>query len=223
MIDSAAHSFDLVPEAYRRRRSLVSLLKRFALAGVSVVALMGFAAAGLNQQSSKLQADIEQLRLQQDLDRQQQQHVSDLNASVATQRERWQLLEGLRSGLSAAEVMTSIEAALPAERVWLTEWAFRRAGIVTNDEPEPRPPSYFVRLESKPTDPWQAVTHMTLTGQAVDHKALSEFASELLNTPSVADVRIQRTLRGRGRDGGVIAFEVAVSVQTSIDLSRIDA
>lgn len=223
MTVSEPHSFDLVPEAYRRRRSLMLLLKRFAGSAVCIIGLMVIVAAALGQQSAQLESDIEQLRLQQDLDRQQQQHVSDLNASVSTQRERWQLLEGLRSGLSAAEVMSSVEAALPAERVWLTEWAFRRAGIVTNDEPEPRPPSYFVRLESKSSDPWQAVTHMTLTGQAVDHKALSEFASELLRTPSVADVRIQRTLRGRGRDGSVIAFEVAVSVQTSIDLSEVGA
>ena len=110
------------------------------------------------------------------------------------------------------DLVGAIESARTNDDVRFESWHFRRAGILTEDEPEARPPSYFV-VADRPEDfpkSWESMTHMTIHGEAKDHSALSLFVQRLFAQPNIDDVRIQRssqTLTG-------VAFHLAVVVRT---------
>lgn len=215
----SATSFDLIPESYRQRlqnrkraRLLIGAGLVIAAVGVSSWGLLAWSTANLN-------AEIADLEQRQVLSRQQQTQLTGMNETLAGLQRRWHLLEGLRSGMPAANVMSAVENALPQDQVWFTDWRFLRAGIVTSKQPDPRPPSYFIRIDSaEPIDQWQALTHMKISGQATDHEALSQFARALLGQPGVADVAVQRTstTRSKGAEQKLINFELAVHIRAGV-------
>ncbi len=215
----SATSFDLIPDSYRARQQSGKRLRAFSACalfiGLCCVGAWGY----LSWMTSSLNSDIAELERKQTLSRQQQSQLASLNDELANLQQRWHLLEGLRSGMPAAMVMTSVENALPADEVWFTEWRFLRAGIVTDKQPDPQPPSYFIRLDSaEPIDEWRALTHMRISGQARDHAALSDFARALLSQPGVADVAVQRTSTKQARldEPRLINFELAVHIRAEV-------
>ncbi|MCR9277776.1 MAG: hypothetical protein NXH85_07345 [Pseudomonadaceae bacterium] len=215
----SATSFDLIPESYRvqqRTKKRLRIMSAGALAiGLACVSVWGY----LSWLTSSLNTEIAELERKQTLSRQQQTQLAALNDDLAGLQRRWHLLEGLRSGMPAATVMSSVENALPADEVWFTQWRFLRAGIVTEKQPDPQPPSYFIRLDSaEPIDAWRALTHMRISGQARDHAALSDFARALLNQPGVADVAVQRTStkQARSDEPRLINFELAVHIRADV-------
>lgn len=215
----SATAFDLIPATYRQRLQTRRQLRLFGFVAVAAIGLCVGSAGVLAWTTNGLNSDITQLEQRQSLSRQQEAQLADMNASLAELQRRWHLLEGLRSGMPAAAVMAAVENALPVDEVWFTDWRFLRAGIVTEKQTDPRPPSYFIRLESaEPIDQWQALTHMKISGQATDHEALSKFARSLLKQPGVADVAVQRTSTARSRDSQhqPINFELAVHIRAVV-------
>jgi len=217
------YSFDLIPPEYRENQTRRLIIKRFLAAFAGLLLLAGAGLAYLHHSSSSLTTMLEQLKQQQQVSVQQQKTLTQLNQQLAELQRREALLLGLRSGVEVPGVMTAVELSIPKGSVWLKQWHFIRSGIVTESQPDPRPPSYFVRMEEpEPLDKWQALTHMSMHGQATDHQALSSFTRSLLQQTGVSDVTVQRTSSTNSmapdqtREQGYIDFEVKVLVKTEV-------
>lgn len=210
--------FNLIPASYLSRRERVAFLRNMGILYASVIvcfalvwgALKGFTIAG--------QDELAELQRQQNVSSVERAELTALAAEHSELERKWQLLQSLRSGLSAEALVLSVEGALPVDQVWFTDWRFRREGIVTPEQSTPRPPSYFVQADSsEDLASWQMQTQMTVRGQARDHSALSIFSRSLLALPHVHEVKLQRTaLAARQNDGPrLVNFELIIVIKSN--------
>ena len=205
--------FNLIPPSYQQR--LVRLrMMRYVAVGCACTLLVGLAAsAGLSVWVDSVRADVAVLEQQREVSARQRQTIASLNKQKQELDQQWRLLEGLRSGMPAKQMMENVQAALQGDGVWFVDWRLRRAGIVTEKAPGKNQPGYFiiVKQQGKAED-WRAATHMTIKGQAQDHSLLSEFAQRLLEQPDIEDVRVQRTAQsfGRNRKPVAVDFDLAI-------------
>ncbi len=209
--------FNLVPEEFRTREKKRSAL---TLTGVGLAAVLVLSGAAYLAAASMLDSrgeEVQMLRQQKALSVQQQQKLTELQRRKEKLQTDMRLLSSLRSGATMPELVAAIEQALPGDEVRFENWQFRRAGIRTEDEPEARPPSYFILANRDEDFPrmWESMTHMTIQGVAKDHGALSRFVQRLFQQPNIDDVRIQRSEQGLHG----VTFHVAVVVRSAEDFS----
>jgi hypothetical protein len=209
--------FNLIPASYEARLARLAMT-RFAGA-VCVIALVAgvLAYVSLVRWATTLNDEVAQLQAKQAVSSQQRNTITQLLASKKDLDQQWYLLENLRSGMPAKQLMESVQAALRENEVWFEEWRLRRAGIETQPEPTANQPGYFIIVKKSGTsEDWRSLTHMTVTGQAVDHSKLSEFAQRLLEHPDIEDVRVQRTAQSFDRDRNPVSvkFDLAIVLST---------
>lgn len=187
---------DLIPAVYRKRRQLMRWLK---VAGVSlmgltlsITGLFGF----LRMEANKLDMEIRKLQLQEAITTQQRDELERLNARFLDLTQQHDLLAGLRGGAAAGKMFATVDRAMADAEVWFTDWNFRRAGTATDTDPEAVHTGYFIVI---PTDQpnkkeaWTIETQMKISGAALDHSALSQFVSNLIDQPEIQNVRVVRT------------------------------
>ena len=210
--------FNLVPASYQQRL-LRWRLQRMAAVAVGVLVLLSVGAyAALAQWSNNLADEVARLQQEQAVSARQSSLIAELNARKLELDQQWHLLESLRSGMPAKEMMEAVQSALRGNEVWFLDWRLRRAGIVTEKETAPNQPGYFIIVKQPGDDEdWRAATHMTIAGQAWDHSKLSDFAQRLLQHPQIQDVRVQRTSQtiGRDRQAAAVNFDLAVVFRSS--------
>ncbi len=209
--------FNLIPADYVAKQQKRRFLK-LAMLGFVGGALLSALGYGFTAQHLNLQATtLAELREQRALSLRQQQRLSALQTEKQSLQRQALLLESLRSGASMPTFIQTLEQAIEHTQVWFVNWQFIRAGIVVEDDPQVRAPSYFVMVDTdtKLPEKWHNLTRMTIQGEARDHAALSNFVQRLFQHPTVDDVRVQRSAQGKHG----ITFRLAVVVKTERGLS----
>lgn len=206
---------DLIPADYRRSRWLRVWLRHMIIAGVVVAITPLLAFAGLSQQVAKLRAEVNLLEEQRAVTAQQRNDLEALSGRKDRLDQQLSMLNSLRSGAPARTVFVAIDKALADSEVWFLNWQFRRAGVmVPESQAAGVETGYFIVVpESAPSDreqAWMVETHMTITGQARDHEALSRFVNGLYAQSAVVDVKVQNTELSQRNQRDVVQFEVAV-------------
>ncbi len=204
--------FNLIPldfvEAQRKRHTAVVLACALALSALLCGGGWWFWQRLLEQ----AEAEVVRLSEQRELSLQQQQRLGQLTQKKNDLEQQILLLNSLRAGAPLGELTQTIESAVNDTDVWFVSWDFRRQGIVVEDDPIPRSPSYFIMADNAKAFPkrWEHMTHMNVRGEARDHAALSTFVQRLFAHPTVDDVRVQRS----ERDDVGVRFHLAVVVRT---------
>ncbi len=207
-------SIDLVPADYRE-----GLARRHRLQGavwlvlcLAVAAVLG--TVGLRSASRSLQAETERLRTEYALSAQQREQLEVLDGRLAALEEEWTLLRGLRSGAAAEDLFVIVDRALPGGDVWFVNWQFRRAGVIAPQSPRTVNTGYFIVVpaDQSATAPeaWQVKTHMSISGQARDHAALSRFVRGLYEQPEIREVKVNNTRVRQYANSTVVDFDMAV-------------
>jgi hypothetical protein len=190
-------SIDLIPtdyrDALRRRRRAVAAGTVTALACAGLLA----GALHLHSAAAAMRARSDDIRTALAVDARQREQLAQSDERLKALDEEWTLLQGLRSGAAAEDLFRIIDAALPGDDVWFTEWRFARAGVIAPPSAKTVNSGYFIIVpagqgtEAQPR--WQVLTHMDITGEARNHAALSRFVRGLFAQPQIQDVKVNRT------------------------------
>ena len=195
---------------------LQSRVKRMAMVLVSLVLAAAGVFAVFNRLDAGVDNEIATLQEQQAITTQQREALTQLNETRDSLDQQLALLNGLRSGASAATMFLTIERSLKAGEVWFQDWQFQRAGSAVAEPAEPASNGYFIVMANgsgSPHEAWKIETHMTIRGQARDHSALSRFVRRLYEQPEIQDIRILNTSLASNRE--FVDFNLAVTVNTS--------
>lgn len=188
---------DLIPEEFLRKR----LFQRWLTLAVSTAITLSVVLLGssfyLYQANQKTSDGIVVLQAQRDISTENRKQLVALNLEKSNLKQQLNLLTGLRSGASAEQMFVTIDRALPGPDVWITDWKFRRAGTPVEDKTETVNTGYFIVIpagsRTRKEETWKIDTKMKIRGQAMDHKAMSEFVINLTRQPEIEDVRIVST------------------------------
>lgn len=209
---------DLIPDEYRYWLWQLGWLKRSA---VGLCATLLLATAGycyLDVYAASTQKKLQALQQQQAITQQQQQELEQLSNSKAELARQWTLLNGLRGGTSVESILTVIDRALVDQQVWFLDWEFARAGHAAKQRRQTSNTGFFVvatgnnRGEPGMPERWQVDTHISITGQALDHAAFSGFVRRLLEQAEIADVKVVKTALSRINDINIVDFDIAILV-----------
>ena len=206
---------DLIPQDYRTRIWLHSRVKRTAVAMITMVVVAASAFAVFNYLAIRIDKDISVLQKQQAISTQQRDALTQLNEKKNDLDSQLTLLGGLRSGISAPAMFTTIDRAMVDGEIWFQDWEFKRAGSVVKKTAEPVSNGYFIIMPAsgnKDEETWKIETHMTIRGQVRDHSALSRFVRRLFEQPEIEDIRILNTSLTGNRE--FVNFNLAVTVNT---------
>jgi len=214
------NNIDLIPNDYRewlqQRRMLVS----HAIAFVVVFALVVAAGAALSRATAGINAEIAQLRSDNAITQQQQQQLEVLRAQKAEYERQWSLLRGLRAAAALEDVFRIVDDSIIDEELWFIDWSFRRAGIIVDGEQRGIETGYFIIVpaEGQGVEDTRFVveTHMTIRGQARDHRALSRFVRALYRQELIADVSVRKTSQVDFADGKVVDFDITVVLNSAV-------
>jgi len=214
---------DLIPQDYRswlrQRAMLRQYVIVFAVLNVLVLASSGV----LAQLSKKATGMVRDLQSQSAITEQQQDQLEQLRIQQAEYERRWSLLRGLRAGAAVEDIFKIIDEALSSKDLWFVDWDFRRAGVVVDGETRDVETGYFlIVLEDgsyNDNTEWQVETHMTVSGQARDHQALSTFVRALFEQQSIKDVSVQKTSLTDYANGRVVEFELTIILNSAVEVS----
>lgn len=206
---------DLIPADYRRARWFRAWSKKMLVSTGALATLCVLAFAALSLQVSQLRDEAALLEQQRAVTAQQREDLEALNRQRTSLGQQLSLLSSLRSGAPAQSVFLAIDEALADAEVWFVNWQFRRAGVmVPESQAAGVETGYFIvvpELEaSEGEQGWLVETHMTISGQARDHEALSRFVSGLYAQPAVVNVSVQRTELSQLSSRDVVKFDLAV-------------
>lgn len=209
---------DLIPAAYRRQLAIGKWLRLSAMLTVLVsIAVVG-ATVFLGLRSDAIEGEIDRLQAEKAISTQQRAELEQLAARKAELTQRLELLAGLRGGSAAMQMFMTVDHAVNPGRVWFTDWRFRRAGTKTDVDPATVDAGYFIIVKSGPhehEETWLIETAMKINGEALDHAALSEFVSELVDQPEIQSVRVVRTETVSVHQRALVRFSLDVLVATN--------
>jgi hypothetical protein len=208
---------DLIPASYRRAQARVlwTRLLLGALGGVVLGTVVAWLALGAT--IADIRAETARLQTQQAISAQESEQLASLTATSDNYQRQLQLLKGLRSGTAATNLFLVMDDALVGDDVWFTNWQFRRAGVTTPDGKALEASYFIVVPEGAPApESWQVETHMTITGQAENYSALSEFVKRLLSHPEIATVRVRRSELQRYEPRTIVDFDLAVVINRKV-------
>lgn len=206
---------DLIPHAYRRRRQMIRWLRVSGVLTLLISAAVLAATLSLRLRTDVLEESLQRLQAQKAISAQQRKQLETLNARKRELVQQLDLLAGLRGGAAAEQMFVTVDRAVTPGRVWFTDWRFRRAGTKTDADPEAVDTGYFIVV--KPGRPakreaWMIETEMNIDGEAIDHAALSEFVSRLVDQPEIKSVRVVRTETVKRSERPLVRFNLDVLV-----------
>ena len=209
---------DLIPSDYRRRLQQQSMLRSYGIGLIAVNAAIVALALGIMQSVKAKQDEATALRTANALTRHQQEQLDQLRAQRSGYEEQWSLLRGLRAGAEIEDIFELVDRSLVDDRLWFSAWSFRRAGVVTDGAPRGTETGYFVIVDPEQAgdDPAMKVeTHMSISGQASDHQALSRFVRNLFEQPDVKDVSVQKTSQSSIGTTRIVEFDLTVVLNSA--------
>ena len=210
---------DLVPADYRDARRLRRWLRIFALAQGSVLLILALAKAAFVYGEASRRREIEALQVAEQVARDSQARLEQLDAQREVAERRLSILNGLRGGISSDAVFGAVDAALD-EGIWFLDWTFSRAGQLVESESRTERAGYFLVIPLEGEDEaydgraWRLETHMEIRGRSLDHSTLARFVGRLLDQDRIEQVRIVSTRSHSIGRREVVAFELAVIVST---------
>lgn len=210
---------DLIPAAYRERNRIIRFLRAAGLLTLVVFVGLLVGTLMLKLQADRLDLDVERLQAEKAISTQQRGELQTLNARKAELVQQLDLLAGLRGGSAAKQMFVTVDRAVQPGRVWFTDWRFRRAGTKTDADPETVETGYFIVV--KPGQPsrkeaWMIETAMNISGEAMDHAALSDFVSTLVDQPEIQSVRVVSTETIKLLDRPLVRFSLDVLVASGV-------
>jgi hypothetical protein len=191
------NEIDLIPLFYRKRMLFTKWLKQavLALMAATVVIVAGF--LFLRATTEEIEGQLSKLQSQKKISTQQRNELEKLNTRKKGLNQQLDLLAGLRSGLAVEQILVAVDNALSEKSVWLTNWRFRRAGTVVEKDTKAVNTGYFIVIPNgerpQEEEAWKIETTMAVQGQALDHSALSDFVSKLIEQPEIQAVRVMST------------------------------
>ncbi|MDJ0739701.1 MAG: hypothetical protein QNJ91_08285 [Gammaproteobacteria bacterium] len=209
---------DLIPAAYRRRGTLRRWLRGSGVLLLLLSLLLIGSSATLRMHAERLEDEVARLQQQKAISAQQRQDLERLNARKTELRQQLDLLAGLRGGAAADRMFVTVDRAIRPGRVWFTDWRFRRAGTKTDRDPDTVDTGYFIvvkRGQPGKKEAWMIETEMKIDGEALDHAALSEFVSNLVDQPEIQSVRVVRTETIRLNDRPLVRFSLDILVASA--------
>ncbi len=213
---------DLIPQDYRNWLKQRWMFRQYIIA-FAVLNLLVLTSSGVLAQMSKSAMEtVRELQSQSAITEQQQVQLEQLREQQNEYERRWSLLRGLRAGAAVEDIFRIIDRSLTNNDLWFVDWRFRRAGVVVDGETRDVETGYFlIVLEDgsyNGNTEWQVETHMTVTGQARDHQALSNFVRALFEQDSIRDVSVQKTSLIDYAGGRVVEFELTIILNSAIEV-----
>lgn len=210
---------DLIPADYRRRLGQRRLLTVSAIVAAVVAVLIVGAAEWVRAETARVRSLATALRNSNAITQQQHAELERLQAQESELQRQWSLLRGLRAGAAVEDIYGIIDEALVAGDLWFVDWSFRRAGVVVDGEQRGVETGYFVVVpadaEGASGDRFEVETHMSIHGQARDHRALSAFVRALFEHSHIKDVSLQKTERIDYAGGTVVDFNLTVVLHSA--------
>ncbi len=206
---------DLVPGVFRKRQLFNHGLKQWGITLIVLTLLVLGAFVWLHEETAKVDLQLQQLQSQKAISTQQRSDLEKLNSRKKDLKQQLDLLAGLRSGVAAEQMFTTIDRALASGDVWFTNWRFRRAGTPAEKTRNEVGTGYFVVIpngKNNREETWKIETHMTIDGGALDHAALSHFVSSLIEQPEIKRVRVLRSELARHNRNKLVEFSLEVVV-----------
>ena len=173
--------------------------------------------SGQLEATGRVRERVATLQSQNAITQQQQAELERLNARQAEFERQWSLLRSLRAGVAVEDIFQIIDRALQGNELWFNDWTFRRAGVVVDGERSVDTGYFIVVPANGQSDgEWQVETHMTISGQAEDHQALSTFVRALFEQQDVRDVNVHKTTMINYGVGRVVDFDMTVVLNSAM-------
>jgi hypothetical protein len=210
---------DLIPNEYRLWLWQLRWLKGFgiALALLVIVFITGYVLTA-NQLKNTV-SEMAKLQKEKAITTMQRDKLQRLDNEKNELERQWTLLNGLRGGTTVQDILRVTDKAFGNNDLWFTNWQFARTGVVIDNKESTRESGYFIIVPSKNAnnkdgESWEIQTHVKISGQALNHAALSGFVSRMLEQPQISNVRIVQTSLLRNNAGSFVVFELAVMVSS---------
>lgn len=210
------HEIDLIPASYRERLKIQRGCHIFFVALILIIVLTVFLRFLISNKNKTLQSTISTLQRDKSFNLQKQHHYNELLATERRLRKNLEILDGLRGGPPVRQILKAIDRVLNG-KVWFLQWTFKRAGEITEAQPQTLDTGYFIIIPKENSQngrqqAWKLDTHMTIKGQALDHSSFSNFVQKLLNQPEIDDVKVLNTQQRSYLDSHIIDFNIIVIV-----------
>lgn len=209
---------DLIPQEYRTWLSQRAMMQRYGILFGACTLAVFVAGYFLSDATGRVRERVAALQSQNAITRQQQAELERLNAQQAEFEKQWSLLRSLRAGVAVEDIFQIIDRSLNGNELWFNDWTFRRAGVVVDGEQRGVETGYFivVQADGEVDGDWQVETHMTISGQAEDHQALSTFVRALFEQKDVRDVNVHKTSMINYGVGRVVDFDMTVVLNSAM-------
>jgi hypothetical protein len=196
------------------------LLQRWGLVILVFVSAATLITLALKYTSNEYQKEIVVLEKKKAISSHQRGILQALKKDRGQLEAKRQILEKLRGGALAEEMFVNIDRALNGKDLWFKNWKFIRAGSKTSEPPKGVNTGYFIIIpegdsaEAREKEAWKIQTHMEVSGQAIDHEALSSFVRRVLQQPQIGDVKILNTQQQVYADKTVVDFRLVITVNS---------
>jgi Tfp pilus assembly protein PilN len=204
---------DMIPRSYREGLRVRRTLAAYG-AALAVLLVVGAGASLLLRWRVAVETPkLERMRSDSAL-------AGALRTQLGSAQQRKDALAGevealalLRGAGEAASLARMLEATLN-ERVWIEQLRFTRTEEALRDPlPSPLPPG-AVRTTPAPgavpaqgaAPAWQLGSHIELSGQALDHRAMTDFLGALSQHPLLSGVRFLNSSEAPAEAGGAVTF-----------------
>jgi Tfp pilus assembly protein PilN len=213
-MSSVAHmaEIDLIPNEYRHERALRRAVRISGFAVLGLVVAAGAASATLRGSAARIENEIAQLKLAAAAVDQQRAAIESLRGQKLIIESRSALITKLRNQAHVDELIASIARAIPKDGAWFRSWRLVRNGTVVAQAPDAAEALVVV-------DPTAAAAHsalvrftMTVTGEAAEHSAVTDFVQALFRVPLVRDVQVH----GVSREGDAAAFVFDLTIVADV-------
>lgn len=209
---------DLIPSGYRYWIWQLSLLKKFALGLLVVVAILLGLSLYWGSEAKKLNVSMAALQNKMAITQSQREKLERLVSQKTELERQWKLLDGLRGGITVENVLAIIDSALYQNEVWFLDWRFNRAGYAVEESEETVETGYFVVVpktgannQGEP-ETWKIHTRISINGQAKDHAAFSGFVQRLISRPEISEVKVEKTILRHRNKAKIVDFNIVVVV-----------
>lgn len=214
--------FDLIPEDYKYWQWQRRCLKRTAAAVLATLLVVVVLTAYLRSEAARHSAIMIDLQRQQAMSRIEQEQMTRLVESERLLQAHWTLLEGFRGGARIQSVLTAVDESLSGDDVWFLNLRFQRLVEKVERNRTTQADDYLIEftnhLAGNQPESWSIDTQLSISGQARDHSALSEFVQRLGSRNEVLEVKIARTSLTTVNDIDIVEFNIQVRIDNRTGL-----
>lgn len=204
---------DMIPRSYRDAQRVKRLLAAYG-AALAVLAVAGGGASILLRWRVAVETpQLDRMRNDSAL-------AGTLRTQLIGAQQRKDALAGdvdalalLRGAGDTASLAQVLDGTLN-DKVWIEQLRFSRTREALREPlPSPLPPG-TVRASQAQGQPqtWQLASHVELSGQALDHRAMTDFLGALAAHPALGQVRFLNSSEAPAEEGGAVAFGAAATL-----------